>query len=291
MTVCIAALANESKTIVCCADKAMTYDDNVQWDSDCDKIIEINPSGTICMAAGDDESIFRVIRRLGTKPEFGATLEASIGACEAAYQEALQDEVEAVFLKPRMLSRADYITGITGGSINEYMLSLAKSIDDFEMCDLILAGFTKDKEPYLLEVTETGQAEDCKNAGSTAIGSGAEKAISRLLWAETKRIHSIERVLWDVFDAKANAEMAVGVGYEWDAAIILPGRVVRVEEKIKKLIERAWSQHNRSPFDKHNPKEDLDLPPQNWRSQLHNWVNSISTDSETQDVAEEDETK
>lgn len=263
MTVCIAALANESKAIVCCADKAMTYDDNVQWDSDCDKIIEINPSGTICMAAGDDESIFRVIRRLGGKPEFGTTLESSIGACESAYQEALQDEVEAAFLRPRMLSRADYITGITGGSINEYILNLAKNIDEFEMCDLILAGFTQDKEPYLLEVTGTGQAEDCKNAGSTAIGSGAEKAISRLLWAETKRIHPIERVLWDVFDAKANAEMAVGVGYEWDAAIILPGKVVRVEEKIKKLIERAWSQHNRSPFDKHNPKEDLDLPPQN----------------------------
>ena len=257
MTVCVAALAAKAKAIVCVADKAITYDDYIQWDADCDKIVEMNASGTVCLTSGDDESIFRIVRKLSRATGLNDSVQAATDASERAYEEAIEEEVEKQFLKPRLLDRKSYLRAITGSEINEYMLGLMKNIDDYSAADLIIAGFTTKGEPILLEMQHPGLAADAVNSGSTAIGSGAEKAVSKLLWSSTERRHPIERVLYDAFDAKANAEMAVGVGYEWDAAVIVPGKVVRVPKRIKDLIEKAWSQHDRSPFETYNRSTDV----------------------------------
>lgn len=62
------------------------------------------------------------------------------------------------------------------------------------------------------------------------------------MFSESKRSHPIERVLYDAFDAKANAEMAIGVGYEWDADVIVSGKnqSETVPKEIKDIIERVW---------------------------------------------------
>ena len=205
-------------------------------------------------------------------------LSSSVDSCERAYKKALEEEIQIEFLNPRLLKREEYIAGITGPRINSSMRSLMRKIDKYEGPELIVAGFDREGKPILIELTSPGLAGDAQNAGSSAIGSGDEKAVSRLLWADTKRTHPLERVLWDVFDAKANAELAVGVGYEWDAAILVPGKVIRVEKRIKNVIERAWSDHNRSPFEKHNSKEDLDLPPRTWPTMLRKWAREILPD-------------
>ena len=47
MTVCVAALAADFNAVVCVADKALSYGEYIQWDSDSSKIVKINPSGTL----------------------------------------------------------------------------------------------------------------------------------------------------------------------------------------------------------------------------------------------------
>lgn len=66
--------------------------------------------------------------------------------------------------------------------------------------------------------------------------------------------------LYDCFDAKAHAEMAVEVGYEWDACLLFPGAIEFVEEEGKKLIDQVWSKYNRSPFETRK-SDDLPNPP------------------------------
>ena len=77
--------------------------------------------------------------------------------------------------------------------------------------------------------------------GFHAIGSGWDKAVSRMLFNEHKREYEVARVLYDAFDAKASAEMAAGVGFAWDAVIIMGGPVgfCDVSKNIKELIERV----------------------------------------------------
>src|SRR5580700_6103959 len=64
MTVCVAALASMSRSIVCIADKALSYGDQISWDSDGSKMFELNPSGTIVMFAGGERDISEVVSRI-----------------------------------------------------------------------------------------------------------------------------------------------------------------------------------------------------------------------------------
>lgn len=82
--------------------------------------------------------------------------------------------------------------------------------------------------------------------------------------------------IFDVFDAKVNAEMAVGVGYEWDSVVIMRNGFHDVPKAIKDLIEKAWGKYNRSPFEKYDPKEHEKGPPHDWKERLETFFSSLS---------------
>ena len=126
-----------------------------------------------------------------------------------------------------------------------------------------------------MDVSFPGIVTDMSINGFHAIGSGSEKAISRLLFDEFRRIHRLERTLYDCFDAKANAEMASGVGYAWDAAVITAAGIKEVPTRIKDLIEKIWAKYTRSPFEQHNQKQDIALPPEDWQKKLQSFSDSI----------------
>jgi hypothetical protein len=96
-----------------------------------------------------------------------------------------------------------------------------------------------------------------------------------MLWNTYKKSDPVEKVLYDAFDAKANAEMNVGVGYEWDATIAFPSKTVELPQKIKTLLERAWNDRAYSPYEKRE-KDDFPAAPKNWKSQLRKYVESIT---------------
>lgn len=140
-------------------------------------------------------------------------------------------------------------------------------------CDLLVCGFDVASKPFLIQITSPGLATDMTPSGFEAVGSGSDRATPRILWSDYKNANLIDRVLYDLF-AKANAEMNVGVGYEWDGVIVFPEKRVTLPENIKNLLERAWNDYSYSPYDKRE-KDDLDPAPKNWKSQLRRYVESL----------------
>jgi hypothetical protein len=279
MTVCVAALAGDKTAIVCVADRAVSYGGLIQWDSsDSGKIIKLNPSGSVVMISDEGDGP-RVLDALFERaPDIGAKKRSTIrGTCEEQYRLAVDDLVEAKFLRPRLLDRSKYVAAITGGTVNDLIRSQADEIKNFDMrCDLLCCGFDSDRVPFIFDLGSPGIARDMTMTGFQAIGAGWEKAVSRLLFSEHKSQHSIERVLYDCFDAKANAEMTPTVGYEWDAVVIRAGKMTEVPKDIKELVENIWGKFNRSPFDKFDPKEHTSVP-QDWRDQLERFSRSLVT--------------
>lgn len=284
MTVCVAALAAKTDAIVCIADKALSYGDYIQWDSDNEKILQLNPGRSVVMYSDEGngprvlDKIFEKASELSGKPR-----DHVIRVCEEQYKAAFDDLIEATFLRPRLITRQQYTAAITASQMNDMLRSLADEIKTFDIkCDLLICGFDGDEVPFILDIQSPGIARDMTQVGFQAIGSGWEKAISRLLFSEHKRNHPIERVLYDCFDAKANAEIAVGVGYEWDAEIILGGKLGShiVPKEIKELIEKVWGRYQRSPFEKYDPKEYEKGPPKDWREKLEMFSNSIKQPSQ-----------
>src|SRR4030081_1591998 len=90
MTVCLAALAQDSRAIVCMADKALSYGDYIQWDSDSSKMIPLEPSGSLVMFSGAEKGMSRVLAELlETEGACGYGKMETRGWAETRYKSAL----------------------------------------------------------------------------------------------------------------------------------------------------------------------------------------------------------
>ena len=241
MTICTAALAGYGRVIVCIADKAVSYGDHIQWDADSSKITTLDNHKSQILMAGSESPISRVLRKLAPlRDEFSGDRDALMSILEDKFKEAFSEEQEATLLHPQMMTREDYLKAVSGGTINRYMESLAIDVRNFGFdCALLVCGFDKQQSPYIILLEPPGKAVDCTNTGFAAIGSGAEKAISELLYTEYARSHGVARTLYDCFDAKLFAEMAPGVGYEWEMRLITNAGAVPVRDEAK-VVSRVF---------------------------------------------------
>lgn len=277
MTVCLAAFADSHKAIVCIADKSFSYGDYIQWDSDNSKITFLNKKGTTALMAGGEEATARVLGKLVARgEELGDDAAQTAKICEEEYSAAMTELIEAKFLRPNLLSREDYRGALTATQVNPHIKAIAEDIKNFEMdSQFIICGIEKDDNAFILDLSPPGICTNYFTAGFQAIGSGSVTATSHLLLSEHNREHPIHRVLYDLFDAKVNAEITPTVGYEWDARILYRGRhVFDVTVDAKKLLDKVWSKYNRSPFDRRE-KDDLKDPPRDWKKMLESFSSGI----------------
>jgi hypothetical protein len=272
MTVCIAALSAKGACIICLADKALSYAD-VSWDSDSAKIIPLGQNEAVALTAGSDQYITRLLRKISDFSGYAGPIATVISFVEEKFQECVREMQDIEILLPRMLTREQYVAVISGAGVNPHIKEIDDDIRRFHFdCALIICGFVEKLLPYILLLEPPGVVTDCTNNGFCATGRGAEKAMSRLLFVDHKREHGVAHVLYDCFDAKANAEMNFFVGYDWDAYLLCGGRVKTVPPKAKPLLDRVWAKRNRSPFNKTRDPDDLPGPPRNWEVQLRRIV-------------------
>lgn len=95
---------------------------------------------------------------------------------------------------------------------------------------------------------------------------------------EWERKYSIDRALFEVFDAKVQAENDMNVGYNWDAVILTANKSTPVPEDIKTMLDRAWIKLNRSPYVAFNKDEHVPLPPKDWMKKLKAFAESIESE-------------
>jgi hypothetical protein len=280
LTVCISALAAEGKAIVCMADKALSYGDTIQWDSDSSKMFELRSGGLVIMFSGSETPTSRILGKvIAREADLGEDVATTKRILEEEYQNAVQEIVEALFLKPRLITREEYIQAISGNKINSFFESIAKEIKTYQPdCSLIISGFDKQEnqeKPFILTIDPPGIVTDMTITGFHSIGSGWEKSVSKLLFSEFSRKDPLHSVIYDLFDAKAFAEMSVGVGVDWDTRIITGHENgVLVPDKIDGLVERGWMEQEHHPFAV-EPLSDDERPPKKWKSTLRSYAASI----------------
>jgi hypothetical protein len=278
MTVCVAALAAESKALVCIADKALSYGETITWDSDSSKMFTLNPSGTLVLFAGGERDTGEIIARLiVSQDKIGTSKSETKKKIEFESKEAIDFLVDRLYLSPRQLKREEYVAAISGQQINSHIRKIAEEVDEFSLnCHLIVCG-SDSGNLFIFNMDSSGIATDMSTTGFHAIGSGSEQAIGRLLFSEHERKHSVGRVLYDCVDAKFGAELDPSVGYEWDAWVMLPGKLgtYPVPKKIKDIVESAWGKFSRSPFEKYDRKLHKPGPPAKWKETLEEYSDLI----------------
>jgi Proteasome subunit len=283
MTICIGVLASDAKAIVCVADRYISFGQEILGETDSVKIVPVGEHGAHALISGSDDAISRVLAKLTLSEGLGRERQQAVKYCEGAYQEAEREILEMRFLRPFMVAK-DYEQALLKDRVNKVLKSIAGEIkkdrNDSEnptfSCGLILCGFDSNKEPYLLSLGPPGICTDATWTGFCATGSGSGYALQRLLSTEWKRKYPIDRALYETFDAKVQAENDMNVGYDWDAIVLSAERCVVVPEDIKVMIDRAWIQENRSPYEVFNKDEHKPLPPKDWKKKLEKYAESIT---------------
>ena len=96
-------------------------------------------------------------------------------------------------------------------------------------------------------------------------------AISRLLTLEAEGDDHLGLALFHAFDAKVNAEITQGVGYNWDAEILIAGKkAVPLRREMAGLIEGIFRAYPYTPL---SPKQ-WEFP-KNWQRRLESFCDHI----------------
>lgn len=217
MTVCIAAICDSGESIAIAADRmiSMGY---VSSDSVTSKAVKVHGSW-ICMFAGNDIGrvepiIMRVAGNLQhpSAPEHPTIAEVENIAVKS-FQEESRNEATNLVLSPYNIdletfkSKGRDIFG-EGGFDEVRRRYEAVRLE----CRFLVAGFGKERKACLFEVGSPGVSRRLTPVGFWAIGSGAQSAISSLMYRGYHVGVPHHRAAYYACEAKFVAEAAVGVG-------------------------------------------------------------------------------
>src|ERR1700733_637151 len=202
MTVCIAAVAGNSKALVLVADKSVSYLDGnymprQKFDVAFNKIRPMDENGWTALIAGPIDFGERVVaasHQVAHKTRSWLYPMGVPDCMKIAYQQCRDVEVEDKILKPRLLSRQWYEKASAAESKkDEYFLALEHEVSGFtNLSSILLCGF-ENKEPKIYTITNPGVLGSESAAGLAAIGIGQDTALNRLYALETDPSDSLEK--------------------------------------------------------------------------------------------------
>jgi len=286
MTICVAALAEESEAIVLIADKALTYGDNIyrpamQGESGVIKMIEIKNARWAALLAGSptvgEQIVTAAESTLAGDPGQGDTHAGMMDCLKTAYQTVREKTVIDQVLGARLLTKEAFI--MRGKDYlplpDVYFLNVATEVADFNAnCSLLVCGFDKQGRGCIFSVRNPGVATNHTLEGFGAIGNATETALSRFLWVGAAADDDLDVALYQAFDAKRHAEMIQGVGYFSDAWIMTPSRTEKVPQDMISLLEIVFDGATRLPFKPRegwNPRRPI---PRDWEAALKRFTDS-----------------
>jgi len=256
MTVCIAAIAADSKAIVCIADRAVTYAGyaaNSESDSGVAKIIDL-PGNWCALFSCENLTLpkrilDRIAQALSNKPI--VTFQEIETAAREAFNHFWWKELEEQFLTPILLTKDDFWARPTNIQPldSELILKVTEKMSEHKQyCSIIFCGFEGDT-PHLFVVSTPCQVDLYDWQGFAVVGAGIETARNQMLWAQYDQEDSLASVLYDVFNAKVATEVLQALGYAWNWRLIVPGQKPEpLPKDIDKLIDKLWIESNQSPF-------------------------------------------
>lgn len=239
MTVCIAAMCEDSKKIVAGSDRMLTSGMlSLAFEPIRPKIVPLSES-CVMMTAGPalrDIELEKYVR----KELAGMTRVAIpliVEKVKDGYQAARKKKIEELYIKPRGLTLQKFLE--EGRAL---VPDVAMLIDeqlatyDYEL-EVLIAGVDSDGA-HIYAVYNPGTAECFDSLGYHSIGSGEPHSAYSLIEGAHSHRAGLQEAMWAVYEAKKRAERAPGVGQTDDFVIIEQGRVVNFSpEAIEKLAE------------------------------------------------------
>lgn len=114
-------LRSNSRTIICIADKALSYGGHIQWDADSSKITTLDNNESLILMAGSEDPTSRVLRKLDSlHDQFSGDRNNLMAILEDKFKETFAEEQGTAILHPQTMTREDYLKAISRGPISRY---------------------------------------------------------------------------------------------------------------------------------------------------------------------------
>jgi len=284
MTVCLASIAEKSKAIVMVSDKAVTYGGSesltpMQYDTGVKKFCRIGETYWYALIAGDPTFALSVVNGaeqiIAQQSEFAESVVGMMNCFKAAYKKRRDSLVEDLILSPRLLTKELFVARTTDLQPldQDFVFGISAEAKNLKTnSSLLICGFDKHNNPHIFSVSNPGKVNSHDLTGFHAIGIGATMAISRMLVLEADLNDHLGLALFQAFDAKVNAEVTQGVGYNWDAEILVPNKkAIPLRSDIANLVENVYRAYPYTPF----PRKVNYKFPKHWNRRLCDFCDRV----------------
>ncbi len=244
MTVCVAALADDGKTIVYAADK-MIGAGFIETEGGQEKILPLGERWRVLVSGDDVAPAFEILDRarhkLMSKPN--ATYEAASEVMEEAWAEKRLEEAEALYLRPRGMTLDDFkkerLQNPDSASVQD--LDSRVSRHEFSL-HLLVVGFDNGEgRIFSLYREDRGIAKRHDAPGFHAVGSGWVSAVHMMYLRDLSPVMPARLALYYAYEGKYFGEDAPGVGWQTDLYIWRTGEApikISFETVEKILVEK-----------------------------------------------------
>lgn len=221
MTICIAAIAEE-KYVVMAADRTLTlnFEPPEFGHETASKLYEVT-QGFLMGAAGSPTFVPELLRRL---KEFKRPPDEEFPERVAEILSQIRkSRIEQSILRKFGWDYGTYEKYYSQGRLLEaHARKILDEIDTYHVCIHLVTGCVLSNGHATINEIEDPGVVDCGDAlGFAAVGSGEAYALQSLIRANFTSGVSLLEAVYQVFEAKKNAEQALGVGRRTDLRIIL----------------------------------------------------------------------
>jgi hypothetical protein len=122
---------------------------------------------------------------------------------------------------------------------NAYIGSIIDSIAKFNLNTIILLIGFKEEEAQITEITDIKDA-NLRCINFSAIGSGSMQAMNTLLFQCHSKDDPLSTCVYNVYKAKRNAEVAIGVGKETDLFVLTQSKLYKIDQQIMQMLSGIY---------------------------------------------------
>ena len=247
MTVCIAALCENSSQVVLVADRMITSGLAIQFEHPLTRKVTSLSKNCLALTAGDAlafTELFNDVLRVTSNRRFTA-VEEFVEVIKNSYQELRKKQIVERILRPWGFdSFEDFYTAHGHGRLPDPLVfGITSQITDHDYGLQILVGGITFQDAHIYSIEDPGTSHCFDSIGFHVIGMGTNLALSSLIASKCHAEMSMPDVLMRVMDAKLTAENAPGVGRQTDVSVILNDGVASLRNGQMKQLKsycRKW---------------------------------------------------
>ncbi len=214
VTICIAAICDEGKSLISASDSMITNRMlSIQFEHPLRKVTLLSEK-CIALTAGDalaHTELFGMVQG-GISQLKSPSIQDIVEQIKECYQNIRKSKINERILKPRGFSSFQEFYESHRTLVPEIAMVIQSRIDDFDYgLDIIVAG-AGNGNAHIYGINDPGTSQCFDAIGFHAIGSGLPHALNTLIAREHHSGTTLEESLLIVYEAKKVAEKAPGVG-------------------------------------------------------------------------------